>query len=237
MSTPDELEALADAFEAGLRDALGARYVGMFTYGAAMFPPSPVSDFDAHVVIDGELSTDDRAKIHSLHDDLAALPQGDDLDVWYVTADDIRGTTPPVTRMRDDGFADESWALHRAHIHAGRYTFRGPDPRDIVPEPTWDEIDEALQSELGFLEDNLASSPAYGVLNLCRILYSYETRDVVVGKFQAALWAQGFCDVDDHALIREALDAYTTKMYAIDRDVMPFVVRMCALIARARAFG
>lgn len=199
-----------------------------------MFPPSPVSDYDAHVFVSDPFTDADRDAINAMRSRLHDLPLGDDMDVWYVTLAEASTSDPPQTQLRP-GFRDDSWALHRAHWHAGRFVLvRGPDPRTIVPEATWDEVDEALQGELGSVEDHLDDSPAFSVLNLCRILYSYETRDVVVGKFQAAMWALAFLDVDRHALVRAAVEAYRAKTYAIDGDVRPFFEELRERIARAR---
>lgn len=226
----DELAVQIDAFDAGLKDILGARYVGLFSYGAAMFPPSPVSDFDAHVVVTEPFDGDTRAQIRAFHDRL-----GWDLDVWYVTRDAIDGVDPPVTVYRTDGMADESWAIHRAHILAGRYVYRGFDPRDVISEPTWEQLDASLQGELAFIAQ--CDSRPYCVLNLCRVLYSYETRDVVIGKYQSAVWAFGYLPAEEHQLIRDSLDAYRTKNYVVDGDVAGFSERMLTRIARAREFA
>jgi hypothetical protein len=201
------------------------------------FPPSPVSDYDAHVLVRDPFDDDDREAIQQMYGRLRSLDGGDDMDVWYVTIAEASERASPQTQLRP-GFRDESWALHRAHWHAGRFVVdRGPDPRTIVPEPTWDEIDASLQGEMEFVEDHLDDAPAFSVLNLCRILYSYENRDVVIGKFQSALWAFGALSSESHALIRRALDAYRTKHYAIDEDVTPFFEEMSGRIARARAFA
>lgn len=234
---PPDVQALSDVFVAELENTLGPRFLGLFQYGAVCFPPSPVSDFDAHVIVSEPFTDEDREAIQAMLVRMREVPGGDDMDVWYVTLDAIASREPPQTELRP-GFLDGSWALHRAHVHAGRYVHvKGPDPRAIVPEPTWDEIDEALQGELEFVTEHLTDAPAFGVLNLCRILYSYLTRDVITGKFQAAVWAHAALDVDHHALIRTALSAYNDKTYAVSEDIRPFYEEMCARIAAARAFA
>ena len=226
--------ALVDVFVRGLDDVLGDRLVGVIQYGAMCFPPSPVSDFDAHVFVADPFDDDDRQRIRELLAKLAAIPGGDDMDVWYVTVDEATSGGEPQTQLRP-GFRDKSWALHRAHWHAGRFVLvRGPDPREMVPEPTWSEIDASLQGELDFIEDHLGDAPAFSVLNLCRVLYSYVTRDVVIGKIQSALWAFGALPAEEHGLIRTAIDAYRTKSYEISNDVRPFFELMSARVARAR---
>jgi hypothetical protein len=231
---PKRIRTLTEAFVAELDSTLGPRFVGLFQYGAVCFPPSPVSDFDAHVIVADPFSDDDRRAITAMLQRLHSLPLGDDMDVWYITRDAASRSDPPQTELRP-GFRDESWALHRAHVHAGRFVgVRGPDPRTIVPEPTWDEIDEALQGELEYVFDHLEDAPAFGVLNLCRVLYSYETRDVVTSKLRSAVWAFASLPSDHHALIRAALDAYATKRYRLQDDVDTFANEMGERIEHAR---
>lgn len=235
MELPDDIRRLSDAFVADLEQSLGPRFVGMFQYGAVCFPPSPVSDFDAHVIVAEPFTDADRDAVNALRERMLAYPFGDDMDVWYVTLESIASSDPPQTELRP-GFRDDSWALHRAHIHAGRYVLSaGPDPRGIVPEPTWPELDEALQGELEYVEEHLTDAPAFGVLNLCRILYSYESRDVVVGKLQAALWALAALDVDLHEPIRTAIEAYRDRTYMAGADIGSFYDPLAARIQAARA--
>ncbi|MBD3370309.1 DUF4111 domain-containing protein [Candidatus Fermentibacteria bacterium] len=59
----------------------------------------------------------------------------------------------------------------------------------VYPPATWPELDRALQNELGYVEEHLEDYPGYSILQLCRIIYSYETKDVVVSKVEAADWA------------------------------------------------
>jgi hypothetical protein len=229
--------SLQDAFDDGLERVLGDRYVGLFQYGAMCFPPSPISDFDAHVLVSEPFTDGDRDAIKLMVDGLPGIPNLEYMDVWYVTLDEARSSDPPQTQLRP-GYRDDMWALHRAHWHAGRFVLvRGPDPRTIVPEPTWDEIDTSLQGELESIGEHIGETNAYNayhVLNLCRVLHSYETRDVVTGKFQSAMWALAFLDVDHHALIREALEAYRTETYTVASDREAFFEEMSARIGRAR---
>ncbi|GAH04040.1 unnamed protein product, partial [marine sediment metagenome] len=48
---------------------------------------------------------------------------------------------------------DNSWALHREHILAGRHIILyGPEPKKIYPPATWPEIETALYGELDYVE-------------------------------------------------------------------------------------
>lgn len=201
---------LAEAFGRELDEVLGDRVVSAFTYGAAMFPPAPVTDFDAHVLVEGEVDVD---ALHAMHERLHSVPMGDDMDVWYISAEDAK-TSPAPRDLRHESLFDESWPLHRAHIHAGRYkVIRGADPIRFLPPPTWDELDEALQHELEWLAARLDESPDYCVLNLCRIACSYANSNVVFSKLDGARWAFAALDAEHHATIRDALEAYRTRTF------------------------
>lgn len=231
---------LTQALESELEAVLGPRFVGMFRYGAVCFPPSPLTDYDAHVLVDGPFDDDDRAAVNAAIDRIVASNgvAREDIDVWYVTSDAAGSADPPQTELRP-GFRDDAWALHRAHWHAGRFiAVRGPDPRTIVPQPTWEEIDVSLQAALddaaGDRTDDLG---AYGALNLCRVLYSYETRDPVIGKFQAALWAHGYLDAGHHGVIRDAIEAYRRHSPGEKVARHGFRELLVGAIARARAIS
>ena len=47
-----------------------------------------------------------------------------------------------------------------------------------------------MYGELDYVEKHL-QYPDYCILNLCRLIYSFETRDVVVSKAQTSDWAYG----------------------------------------------
>jgi hypothetical protein len=231
---PADVRALTDGFLAELDATLGPRFVGMFQYGAVCFPPSPISDFDAHVIVDGPFDETDRRAVTSMIDRVRGERPRGELDVWYVTVDAMRSRSLPQTELRP-GFRDEMWALHRAHVHAGRFVLvRGPDPRELMPEPVWEEIDEALQAELTSISEHLDEGGAYAVLNLCRLLYSYETRDPVIGKAQAAVWALAALPPEHHALVRAALAAYVDRTYRVDGPVNAFFEELRERIGRVR---
>jgi hypothetical protein len=204
---------LADAFVRELYEVLGDRVVSVFMYGAAMFPPAPVTDFDAHVVVNTAFDAETSEAVRAMHERLHSVPMGDDMDVWYVSIDAAKTSSAP-RDQRHGSLFDESWPLHCAHVHAGRYkTIAGTDPRTFVPVPTWDQLSAAMQHELEWLSARVEQHPEYCVLNLCRIACSYANRDVVVSKLQGALWALAALPDEHHATIRAALDAYRTKTF------------------------
>ncbi|MFQ5553469.1 MAG: aminoglycoside adenylyltransferase domain-containing protein, partial [Thermoplasmata archaeon] len=102
-----------------------------------------------------------------------------------------------------------AWALHREHVHQGAVlVLLGPHPRTIYPPPTWPEIARALEGERRFIEAHLHHYPFYCVLNLCRLVFTWETREVAVSKVAAADWALEKLPERWFPLVQSALRAY-----------------------------
>jgi hypothetical protein len=193
MANPDDSEvaAVSEALLRGFTEILGDGLASFFLYGAVAFdrPESWRIDFDFHGLLHRTLEDTERAAIAQLYAEVgAASGLGRNLDGYFVLLAEATGSEPPRHQL-DPSIRDEAWALHRAHVHAGRYFLvAGIDPREIVPRPTWAELDDALRGEIEFVE-SATDAHAFGILNGARVLYSYATRDVVVSKFQAAQWA------------------------------------------------
>jgi len=192
MQIRPEIDCLCHAFLQGLKEMLGAKLHGVYLYGSVVFPETTnITDVDFHVILAQPLSDTEKSQLRRLHVDLARQypPLGGELDGYYILLEDARKKQPPPHQFLE-GVFDDSWALHRAHIHAGKYiALYGPDPVHIYPAAAWEEIDLALQGELDFVAKHLEDHPAYCVLNLCRIMYSYQARNVVVSKQFCAEWA------------------------------------------------
>jgi hypothetical protein len=184
----------------GLRRILGDKLYGAYLYGAAAFhEAAPVGDIDFHVILKSELTESERSELEGLHEALArrfpplvSRPPGarcGELDGYYILLRDARRKSPPRSQMWGRA-TDDSWALHRAHIRAGRHiVLCGPQPTSIYPPAAWPEIAAALFGELAYVEKVLHEHPDYCILNLCRLIYSFEKRDVVVSKAAASDWA------------------------------------------------
>lgn len=192
MDVPTEIQPLCQAFLAGLDRALGEKLVAVYLHGAMAFPEGGATgDLDVHVVLGGALSESEKVGLNSLHAALARdFPTlGAELDCYYILLEEARQTSPPRHQLRPD-VIDNSWVLHCEHMRAGRcIVLQGPDPRQICPAPSWSELVRALQGELDYVERHLADYPAYCVLNLCRLMVSFDTRDVVISKRASGRWA------------------------------------------------
>ncbi|MBN2238963.1 MAG: DUF4111 domain-containing protein [Dehalococcoidales bacterium] len=187
---PGDVRQVCDEFVPGLRDALGEKLYGVYLYGSVMFPDScRITDIDCHVVLNTRLTEEDRKKIRTLYDCLSSKYPllGNELDAWYILLEEAGKDRFPQNQLKTDRY-DESWALHCAHIRGGKYlALYGPEPINIFPRTTWKAVTEALDWELDYIRKNL-KYPAYCVMNLCRILYSFTYRDVVVSKRFSGRW-------------------------------------------------
>ena len=210
------------AFRDGLKTILDDKLYGVYIYGAVVFPDTlPTGDIDFHVILKQSLTERERSTLYDLHDTLAREypPMGGEFDGYYLLLEDARRKSPPTSQMWDNA-VDHSWALHREHIRSGRcIVLFGPDPKEIYPATSWDEIEEALRGELKYVEDHLEEYPDYCILNLCRLMYSYETKDVVISKAASAEWASGRFPEWRH-LIELARRSYAKQTTAQDRKYM-----------------
>ena len=172
---------------------LVGKLYGVYLYGAWTFPEgTAIGDIDCHVILSEALNDKEMLTLRDFHTTLAEeFPSlvGEGLDGYYILLEEAYRTTCPKHQLLED-VVDNSWALHRAHIRAGHcIVLYGPDPKEIYPAASWAELVNALQGELDYVEKHLTDYPAYCVLNLCRLMYSFETRDVVISKYASARWA------------------------------------------------
>jgi hypothetical protein len=187
----EDITRIANAFAEGLKRIIGDKLHAAYIYGAAVSPGSiPTTDIDFHVILNDELTEGERSELEAFHEALGEKypPLGGEFDGYYILLEDARSKPSPQSQMWGRAI-DNSWALHRQHILAGRcINLYGPPPGEVFPAPSWAETERALESELGYVAKHLHEYPHYCILNLCRLIYSYETRDVVLSKAEAAEW-------------------------------------------------
>ncbi len=243
MDIPGEIQGFCAAFLDGLNVVLEGKLHALYLYGAWAFPEGTArGDIDCHVILAEALEEREKLALSDLH---AALMQGfpllvgEGLDAYYILLEEARQRACPRHQLLDD-IVDGSWALHRAHMRAGRcIVLHGPDPREIYAAPTWAELADALQGELEYVEEHLADYPAYCVLNLCRLMYSFETRDVVVSKHASARWARDAFP-ERCSIIEAARKAYEGTATAEEKELLESCTRAffefaCKQICESRA--
>ena len=195
-SLPQNVQSACTALRDELASLLGDELRALWLYGAVTFPdrPAHLGDVDTHGILLTRPAPDLARAIDDVHERIAHETNVE-WDSWYVLESDARGAAPPAHALRVD-LEDDAWALHRAHWLAGQYVrLHGAAPGDLVAEPAWAELTEALADELEFIDEIMdeakrdAGHAAFAILNACRISYSLQTRDVVVSKLAASMWA------------------------------------------------
>jgi len=222
MNAPGQINIIIAEFGKGLRAVLGEKLHGAYIYGAAAFNDAlPTGDIDFHVILKDHLTETEQTELEHLHKELARKypPLGGELDGYYILLEDARKKIPPRSEMWQHA-TDDAWALHREHIRAGRYIpLHGRDPREIYPPSTWPELETALLHQIRFIEEHLDEYPDYCILNLCRLIYSFRTRDVVISKAQASEWS--FEAIPEwRSLVELARQSYEKRTTTQDREVM-----------------
>ena len=229
MTLPAHLEPCCAAFIQGLDVLLGDKLYAVYLFGALAFPEGGAGgDIDFHVILREMLTDREKAGLKDLHDTLDRDFGGPgwDMDGYYILLADARQTTPPAHQYLP-GVVDHSWALHCAHMRAGRcIRLRGPEPTEIYPAVSWPELEAALSSEHTFVVQHLNEYPDYSILQLCRLMYSFQTRDVVISKRFSAAWAKAAFP-QWSPLIDGALDSYdgghpAEDLQALASHIAPF---------------
>jgi len=222
-------------FRDEVRPLLGEDLTALWGYGGTVFPDRPghLGDLDTFAVFERVPDEDTKRGLERAEDEIARA-HGIEWDTWYVLAADAARSDPPRHAL-DQARRHSSWAIDRAHWYAGRYVdLSGRAPVELVPRPTWPEIEAALSRELEHLErhvlegDDDAFEATYAIWNGSRILHAIETGDVAVSKRSAGMWAMEHLAECWHEAIRAAFRAYgreaTPRDEAILRDAMaPFV--------------
>jgi hypothetical protein len=216
------IQDLTQTLLQGLITILEGKLYGVYLYGAVAFPDTDVvHDIDFHVILTETLTEKEKQEVNDLHASLGEeFPQhGRELDGYYILLEDALKTKPPEHQLLP-GVLDGSWALHREHIRVGRcIILHGPDPKQIFPPCSWRDLEASLLGELRYIEDHLHEFPDYCILNLCRLMYSVYTRDVVVSKLMSAVWAQDIFP-DWSSLIQAARKSYNQKATKNDKVLL-----------------
>jgi hypothetical protein len=226
-----------------LRDELlsivGDDLVAIWAYGSVIGSDRPhrPADLDTHVILRRRPDGQAVQRIDEASQAIAA-EAGVEWDTWYIALEDARQPAHPRHAFWE-GRRDTAWALHRAHWLAGRFVHvYGQQPAEIVPPPTWPEIEVDLDRELEHIERHVQEGDtdpyeaAYAMLNGSRILRSIETRDVALSKREAGTWALDHLSERWQPALRAALRAYDER--ATPADVELLATEMADFVAMVR---
>jgi hypothetical protein len=217
-----------------LSDLLGNNLLALWAYGARTFPnpPKSLGDHDTFAVLE---RIPDESTILQIGTAQKEIEKDLDvsLDTSFVLRTDAVRPEPPSPAWGEG--KEVNWPFHRAHFLAGSYVLlHGVRPEDLVPEPTWAELEHAMEVELDHLERHVAAGDddpyesSYALLNGSRIFYSIQERNVVISKRDAGSWALDHLPPKWHAPIHAAGRAYDGESTDEDAKVLreamvPFV--------------
>ena len=163
---------------------------------------------------------------------------GVELDTWYVIVEDARRPEAPRHAFRQ-GRRDTAWAVNRAHWLAGRYVhLYGAHPWELVPPPTWAEVEVDLSRELEHIERHVLEGDTdpyeatYALFNGSRVLHSLETGDVAISKRAAGDWALQHLPDRWHPALRAAARVYEGHVTSADATLL--AVQMAPFVAMVR---
>lgn len=224
------MQELITQFRNGLIATLGENLVGAYLLGSIAFPgfEPHLADIDFHVITRRPLSPEEQKRLDRFHHTLAReFRFGARLDGFYIPLVQARKRNIPERLVGvgegqlHRGTRDAAWALHLEHLHHNGYiALFGPDPKSIYPQPSSESTAAALDRELRSVRRNFRRYPAYAVLNLCRLLYSWRTGRVAVSKRAAAEWALERFPAEWRGLIRTAVDHYAGRSDTSGRSLL-----------------
>ena len=236
---PEAARAAWTALRDELHSILDEDLVAIWAYGSTIGHDRPdrPADLDTHVILRRRPDEDTARRIDGVTEAISA-GAGLEWDAWYIALEDAGRPGHPPHAFRD-GRRDTAWALHRAQWLGGRFVqVYGQRPTDVVPAPTWPEIEIDLSRELEHIErhvhegDTDPYEASYAILNGSRILHSIETHNVVLSKREAGTWALGHLPEPWHPVIDAALRAYDERATSADGDLL--AARMAEFIASVR---
>ena len=224
-----------------LRVILGEDLVALWGYGGTTFsdPPRRLGDLDTYALVGQPPDEQTSRRIEDAHEAIAR-EHGVEWDAWYVLVDDARRAESPRHAFRE-GRRDTSWAMNRAHWLAGQYVLlHGREPGEIVPAPTWAELEVDLRRELEHMErhvlegDNDPYEATYAIFNGSRIVHAVETGNAVISKRSAGAWALEHLPVPWHAAIDAAQRAYDGRSSPEDAEVLSTAMAPFVAMVRER---
>jgi hypothetical protein len=212
---------LVTSFREDLVSVLGRKLIAIYLFGSIAFPGfEPRSgDIDFYVLFRHPLTPAEKRRLQTIHHRLSLRYRfGKALDGFYIPLTKARRMTAPTHldyasngTLRSGG-RDNAWALHRQHLRKEAcLILYGPKPKRIVQSASWHEIQRDLNTEFSYAKRVMHKHPSYAILNLCRLIYSHEKKQVVISKIQAAKWAEQNLPIQWKTLIRTALKVYQRK--------------------------
>jgi hypothetical protein len=219
---PPEVDAALQAYVAGARRLFAEDLIGVYVHGSLAYDEfdAEASDVDLVVVHRADLTDVQRRALSDLHAHLlAAHPAAARLDGTYAPLHAV-GTygTAVCPSFRDGRFLARRGgdlnpvAWHTLHTRG--LVLCGPSASEVVPPVSGDALRENMWRNIAFLRRRMpfyvlggTTNTVFGVLTLCRVLYTLRTGEIA-SKRMAARWALRHVAACWRPLLRRALTRY-----------------------------
>jgi len=127
-------------------------------------------------------------------------------------ANKIRSDTYDFAQVRG---SDPDLAAHFTVCRHVGINLLGSKPTEVLGNVAWESyLDAIITNDLDWIleNENILSSPFYGVLNTCRVIQTVKTgKGTIVSKEQGGLWALEHLPSEHHRIIHDALAAYRSS--------------------------
>jgi len=210
--------------------SLDSNLTGAYLHGSIAFPEFEprAGDIDFYVVIRRSLNGSEIKRLDRLHRALAARFEfGSKLDGFYIPYAAARRQESPKNLVFGAhgkihrGRSDDAWAIHREHFARSAYIrLYGPRASRIFSRANWLEIRSALYRQLIYARKIIDSDPWWSVLNLCRLVYSFERGGIAVSKLGAGRWALKRLPPRWKPVIKSAIKTYKGIADRKDRMIL-----------------
>jgi hypothetical protein len=237
-----EINAVLHMLLTDVQAALGDYFVGLYLHGSLAsgdFDPQR-SDIDFVVVTNEALPDTVFPALEALHTRIidSGLNWATKLEGTYFPQQALRRYVPSDTLYPSlnearfyMGAHGSDWVIQCHILREHGIVLAGPDPRDLIDPIAPDDLRRAMRALLRewwapMLDDTArlrsAEYQAYGVLTMCRALYTLET-GTVASKPVAARWAQAALGAHWAALIECALNWRAGMPLDVLDEVLDFV--------------
>ncbi len=203
-----DINALLHLLLSRIQMTLGNKLVGLYIFGSLVVGDFDYdsSDIDLIAATSTELDEEEVEHLKRMHKEIALQEKmwDDRLEVAYISTEVLRRYRPdyrhPLISPGEPFHVTEtgaSWILNRHVLGEKGITLFGPPPETLVAPISREELLDALQAVIRewreWIKNTEVICPrryqAYAILTMCRVLYTFNSGEVV-SKKQAASWAE-----------------------------------------------
>jgi predicted nucleotidyltransferase len=236
-TAPQALRAFIDGIVDDVQALLGDQLAAIILHGSlamgSFYPPK--SDVDLLILAHDLPETEGPAVYDLLARHHAARPYVGGLEASAILAADARTprqpmpylvhfseTTAGVRAYRDGALpVDEDLIAHLTVARHRGVSLVGPPPASLIGDLSWAAFLSSVRGDIDWIVEgeNIATSPYYAVLNLCRWAMMKAVRErIVPSKEEAGVWALDQLPADLQGVVQQALDAYRAPDWPRSRE-------------------